>query len=118
MVLTADVESLIHLIARALAKTSGNQAPHVFADVVLEHAKALAGSHAAAVVADVKEVVEPAQAADAAPASTEPVVAAPVEAAPAEAAAAPALTTESVMEKVEGFVDHLLHPEANQPPSA
>lgn len=42
MELTKDVESLIHLIARAFAKTAGSETPEVHADVVLEHAKAIA----------------------------------------------------------------------------
>lgn len=46
MELTKDVESLIHLIARAFAKTAGSETPEVHADVVLEHAKALAAEDA------------------------------------------------------------------------
>jgi hypothetical protein len=46
MELTKDFESLIHLIARAFGRASGNQTPEVHADVVLEHAKALAAEDA------------------------------------------------------------------------
>lgn len=42
MELTKDFESLIHLMARALGRASGSEAPEVHADVVLEHAKAIA----------------------------------------------------------------------------
>jgi hypothetical protein len=42
MNLTQEMKDFVHLMARALAKTSGSQTPEVFADVVLEHAVALA----------------------------------------------------------------------------
>jgi hypothetical protein len=46
MELTKDFESLIHLIARAFARTAGSETPEVHADVVLEHAKAIAAEDA------------------------------------------------------------------------
>lgn len=46
MELTKDIESLIHLIARAFGRASGNQTPEVHADVVLEHAKAIVAEDA------------------------------------------------------------------------
>jgi hypothetical protein len=46
MELTKDFESLIHLIARAFGRASGNQTPEVHADVVLEHAKAISAEDA------------------------------------------------------------------------
>lgn len=52
MNLTQEMKDFVHLIARALAKTSGSQTPEVFADVVLEHALALAAPEAAAPVVD------------------------------------------------------------------
>lgn len=60
MELTKDVESLIHLVARAFGRASGNQTPEVHADVVLEHARAIAAEDAqkAAPVAPVEPVVE------------------------------------------------------------
>ena len=42
MNLTQEMKDFVHLMARALAKTSGSQTPEVFADVVLDHAVALA----------------------------------------------------------------------------
>jgi hypothetical protein len=68
MELTKDVESLIHLIARAFGRASGNQTPEVHADVVLEHARAL--------VAEDAQKVEPESATEA---PAEPVVGAPQE---------------------------------------
>lgn len=46
MILTKELEDFLHLTARAFAKTSGSETPHVFADTVLEHAKALDASAA------------------------------------------------------------------------
>jgi hypothetical protein len=42
MNLTQEMKDFVHLLARALAKTDGSKTPEVFADVVLEHAVALA----------------------------------------------------------------------------
>lgn len=47
MEFTQDVEALVHLIARAFAKAKGDVMPHLFADVVVEHAKALVAEKAA-----------------------------------------------------------------------
>jgi hypothetical protein len=49
MEFTQDVEALVHLIARAFAKAKGDVMPHLFADVVVEHAKALAADKPAEV---------------------------------------------------------------------
>lgn len=41
MNLTADYEALVHLIARAFARTHGSEDTSAFADTVVEHAKAI-----------------------------------------------------------------------------
>jgi hypothetical protein len=46
MELTKEFEGLIHLIARAFGRASGSETPEVHADVVLEHAKAIAAEDA------------------------------------------------------------------------
>jgi hypothetical protein len=42
MELIPEMERLIHLIARAFAKTSGSESPDTYADTVVAHARALA----------------------------------------------------------------------------
>lgn len=42
MELIPEMERLIHLIARAFAKTSGSENPDVYADTVVAHARTLA----------------------------------------------------------------------------
>lgn len=66
--LTEDFEKLMHLMARALARTHGQvESAETYAGTVLEHAKAIAEEDAS----KVKAVVEPA--APAAPVVDEPV---------------------------------------------
>lgn len=60
MELTKDMEALIHLIARAFGRASGNESPKVHAAVVVEHAKDIAAEDAskAVVAEDASKVVE------------------------------------------------------------
>lgn len=85
MFLTEETEKLIHLIARAFAKTAGSLTPHVFADTMLEHAKAEAAAPVPAeqVAAEAADAplnpaltdAHPTEGHDAAPSSTEPAAA-------------------------------------------
>lgn len=43
MVLTEELQKVVHLIAQAIARTHGAEDAAPFADTVLEHAKAIAG---------------------------------------------------------------------------
>ena len=94
MVLTQDFEDLIHLIARAFARAHGQiETAETYASTVLTHAKAIVEEDAAPVVSVVDKVETKVE-----------TVATEVKA-----------DAESVLQKVEDFVSHLIHPETAAP---
>lgn len=114
MVLTTEAENLIHLIARAFAKTNGISGPHVFANNLLAHARTEAAADEQKVATAATVVTAPVEAAGVAVEVKAETVVEKVEGTPAVVAT----EAETVLHKVESFISDLIHPAPDADPVA